>query len=99
MEREAGALPSELEPGSAACRVTLGQAGSLRSQCLSWGVGVTAPWQGRGEECGSPGAGSAAFPSFAPLTPASPSILPPTSHLSPLVIKKNILKCDKCTGE
>lgn len=69
MEREAGALPSELEPGSAACRVTLGQAGSLRSQCLSWGVGVTAPWQGRGEECGSPGAGSAAFPSFAPPHP------------------------------
>lgn len=46
MEREAGALPSELEPGSAACRVTLGQAGSLLEPVPELGSGGDSPLAG-----------------------------------------------------
>lgn len=75
-------------PGSAAYSVTLGQAGNLLSlRCLSWKGGITLlpepPLGGvqevRCTKCCS-------FPSFAPLTAASHSILPPTSQLSPFVI-------------
>lgn len=88
MERKEPGLWHQSQPGSAACCVTLGQAGNLVSlRCWSWEVGIIPSSQNhRGGSAGVRCTERCSWPSFGPLTAVSHSILPPTSQLSPFVI-------------
>lgn len=103
MERKEPGLWLQSQPGSAACCVTLGQAGNLVSlRCRSWEVGIIPSsqnhrWGSAGVRCPE----RCSWPSFGP--PHSCLSFHLTTYVSALTfcdkLRKNILKCNICTAE
>lgn len=103
MERKEPGLWHQSQPGSAACCVTLGQAGNLVSlRCPSWEVGIIPSSQNhRGGSAGGQ-VYRALFLAFI-RPPHSCLSFHLTTYVSALTfcdkLRKNILKCNICTAE